>query len=516
MATLASLVVNLRADTAQYQSKMGVASKTLGSFRGAVARAAVVFGAGFGLAKAARFIVNTNREFERLNAQLMTVTGSATAAAQAFDFLEKFAAETPFQVEENVEAFIRLRALGIRPTIDMMRDFGNIASGMGRRITDFARAVQGAVTGETEALKSFGIVSKIQGDEISFTFDGVTKTVQRNSTAIVNALQEISQANFAGAMANEMDTLNGIISNTKDAFGTIARTLGEVLRPVLADILGNFRDMATNLSENHTAILRFGTIFVEVMKTIASAVVNAFQIIGGLLGNLGALLVGIATFDFGLIKTAVIDMKDVVVANVSDIIERFKGFSDALKQLPEDVKAGASEIPAALIPPVNDAIIQTQSLLEQGGITAGRSFVRGLISGVDDMSAFLRNIINQLAEDLIIGTLEKALGISSPSRVAARIGRQTIAGYVMGLREASRAIPGAVGVGFGLPVSPVVGGGGGTTAPIIINQEINLNLAAVDGASAAAFLRTQKGTLAELMGEAAQESPGFARMIRGR
>lgn len=54
-----------------------------------------------------------------------------------------------------------------------------------------------------------------------------------------------------------------------------------------------------------------------------------------------------------------------------------------------------------------------------------------------------------------------------------------------------------------------------TPPAMVINQTINLTLAAVDGQSAAAFLRTQKGTIAELMGEAAQESPGFARMIRG-
>ena len=220
------VTVRLRADTSQFQRSMRGVTRVMGPL-------VAIFSVG----AIAKGIFNTTREFQRLEAQLKTVTGSAANASRAFKNLEKFAKETPFQVEENVEAFIRLRALGLEPTNEVLKDFGNIASGMGRRITDFARAVQGAVTGETEALKSFGIVSRIAGDEISFIFDGVTRTVKRDSGEIVQALRDISQENFAGAMANEMNTLNGKISNLGDNLASLARTIGAAVTPALGGML---------------------------------------------------------------------------------------------------------------------------------------------------------------------------------------------------------------------------------------------------------------------------------------
>ncbi|MFN8993629.1 MAG: hypothetical protein ACK5X3_08215, partial [Pseudomonadota bacterium] len=61
-------------------------------------------------------ITDTITKFERLEASLRTVTGSADKASVAFGFIEKFAAETPFQLEEVVDAFIKLKALGLAPS----------------------------------------------------------------------------------------------------------------------------------------------------------------------------------------------------------------------------------------------------------------------------------------------------------------------------------------------------------------------------------------------------------------
>ena len=76
--------------------------------------------------------VDTITSFEKLEASLRTVTGSAENAKIAFGFIEKFAAETPFSLEEAVEAFIKLKALGLtprkkplRPTVIPQRRWGN-------------------------------------------------------------------------------------------------------------------------------------------------------------------------------------------------------------------------------------------------------------------------------------------------------------------------------------------------------------------------------------------------------
>lgn len=258
--TLANLVVRLTAQNTDLLRKFDQAEKRRAKFHTGIVKLGAVLGAGFGMQRAARFIINTNREFERLNAQLLTVTGSQRAATAAFADLEKFARDTPFQIENNTQAFIRLKALGIDPTIERMTNFGNLASAFGRDIVDVARAVQGAVTGETEALKAFGITSRIQGDRITFAFQGVETTVKRTTGSVVSALEEIAAANFAGAMANEMETLNGQLSNFQDNMGELARTMGTVLLPPMTKFVELLNraasSIAADLSTNPNQTIR--------------------------------------------------------------------------------------------------------------------------------------------------------------------------------------------------------------------------------------------------------------------
>ena len=83
-----------------------------GVFRQAVGLVAAYAGIA-GVMRGVGFIVSTNREFERLTASLKTVTGSAEGAADAFAMIERFALNTPFNVENITDSFIRLKSIGI-------------------------------------------------------------------------------------------------------------------------------------------------------------------------------------------------------------------------------------------------------------------------------------------------------------------------------------------------------------------------------------------------------------------
>ncbi len=91
---------------------------------------------------------DTITKFEKLEASLRTVTGSADNASVAFGFIEKFAAETPFQLEEVVDAFIKLKALGLTPSEDALTSYGNTATAMGKSLNQMIEAVADATTGE--------------------------------------------------------------------------------------------------------------------------------------------------------------------------------------------------------------------------------------------------------------------------------------------------------------------------------------------------------------------------------
>ena len=183
--------------------------------------------AALGLGLLARSIVRTNVEFQTLSASLRTVTGSAEAAGSAFAALDKFAAETPFQLQEVVGAFIKLKARGLDPSEAALRSYGNTASAMGKSLDQVIEAVADAATGEFERLKEFGIRASAQGDQVSFTFRGVTTTVGRNAAEIEGYLRRIGEVEFAGAMDEQMKTLGGAFSNLSDNVSRLFRAIGE-------------------------------------------------------------------------------------------------------------------------------------------------------------------------------------------------------------------------------------------------------------------------------------------------
>lgn len=158
-------------------------------------------------------ILKTNIEFESLRATLTTITGSAQDAQTAFDGIKDFSTKTPFDIAQVTEAFIKLSALGLSPSERALTSYGNTASAMGKDLNQMIEAVADATAGEFERLKEFGIKAKSEGDNVSFTFNGITKTIKKDAESIQGYLLELGETKFAGAMNLQMDTLKGSISN---------------------------------------------------------------------------------------------------------------------------------------------------------------------------------------------------------------------------------------------------------------------------------------------------------------
>ena len=186
-----------------------------------------------GLAKAAGALglgaivtdsLNKFRSFESMSASLKTVTGSVEDAGDAMGVIQEFARSTPFTLDQSVQGFIKLKSLGLDPSAEALRSYGNTASAMGKDMNQMVEAVADASTSEFERLKEFGIKAKQQGEEVSFTFQGVTTTVGNNSEAIQGYLLGIGNTQFAGAMEDQMGTVNGAVSNMQDSFSGLQRT----------------------------------------------------------------------------------------------------------------------------------------------------------------------------------------------------------------------------------------------------------------------------------------------------
>jgi hypothetical protein len=172
-------------------------------------------------------VVTAQRQFDVMFASLKTMTGGADQAGLAFERLRKFAAQTPYTLEQSVKGFVKLKALGLDPSEKAMTSFGNTASAMGKDLMQMIEAVADASTGEFERLKEFGVKARVEGDKVALTFRGTTTTIANNAKSITDYLVKIGETDFAGAMAERMKTLDGDISNLEDSLTALYLTISQ-------------------------------------------------------------------------------------------------------------------------------------------------------------------------------------------------------------------------------------------------------------------------------------------------
>lgn len=330
MAIVSDVEIRLRADIARLQQDMTAARRSVDNGMQGITRAVelakkamAAFGVGMGVKELVSQVIGAQREFDKLNASLVTATGSSANAAQAFKALQGFAATTPYSVSEATDAFIKLRNLGLSPSEAAMRSYGNTSAAMGKSLNQMIEAVADAATGQFERLKEFGITAKQNGDKVSLTFQGVTKNIGNNAKDIQKYLRDIGDVNFNGAMEARAATLDGAISNLGDTWESVLRSIssngfGEgVMAGVLA-LSGALTDLSAIIDAVGGAASKEGQkvqeaaglhkVLTETFKGVAAVgvlVAAAFQEVGQELAALAALATAASNRDWAGMKSIV-------------------------------------------------------------------------------------------------------------------------------------------------------------------------------------------------------------------
>ncbi|KQO09440.1 hypothetical protein [Sphingomonas sp. Leaf242] len=248
----------------------------LGSMGG---KAAIVAGVALAIGAVGAAAISAAAQTQKWMAQLETVTKSSTLAQESYAALVGFASRTPFDLGQSIEAFTKLRMLGLAATESRLTSFGNTAAAMGKSMNQMIEAVADASTGEFERLKEFGIKSKTEGDKVKFTFQGVTTSVAKNSTEITKYLEGIGNTTFGGAMAKQMDTLNGAFSNIQD-------NMQQMLAAIGGGALGQaVKEIAKTIANGIGLITLF-------MASIGNFVGSIIQGVGNVLNGLGQMWSG--------------------------------------------------------------------------------------------------------------------------------------------------------------------------------------------------------------------------------
>ena len=261
-------------------------------------------------------VVGAQREFDKLNASLVTATGSTDKAAVAFAALQAFAATTPFGLAESTEAFIKMRNMGLDPSERALRSYGNTAAAMGKSLEQMVEAVADAATGEFERLKEFGIKASKEGEKVTLTFKGASTTIKSDAAAIESYLMKIGEVDFAGAMIQRAATLDGAISQLADSWDSAMRTIsssgiGQAAQDGVVGLSASLNDLETillaiseaadkqteKLSAASTIHKALTTVF-EAVSVLGVNVAYVFRQVGNEIGGLAAQATAAATGNF--------------------------------------------------------------------------------------------------------------------------------------------------------------------------------------------------------------------------
>lgn len=326
----------------------GLSKKTI-----ALAASAAALAAAYKIATSA---IRVTAEFEKLSASLETVTGSSEAATDAMAMIREMASETPFSVQQLTESFIKLKALGLDPSREALISYGNTASAMGKDLNQMIEAVADAATGEFERLKEFGIKAKSEGDRVSFTFQGITKTVGKNAAEIEGYLRDIGEFQFAGAMEKQMDTLDGAFSNFNDSMDNLLLSIGEAgvagqTKQAILELSALLSDPKTiGAATALTSALVDGMLFAG--KGVTTFILELTDL-GDAIGAYGAVMAAVAKFDFEQAER-IVDLRKQERAEIDAAIEKIweeKAATDELnksKGVDPDRRAAPIQQPQAL------------------------------------------------------------------------------------------------------------------------------------------------------------------------
>ena len=177
-------------------------------------------------------------EIEKTQLSLENLFGSAEMGKGVMQELMQLATKMPGSVLDLLPAYRQLVLLGLSPSKDEMYALGEVSTLTGKKITDTAMAIQMAGGGTYKRLRSMGIEVKKNGDQLTMTYMGVTKTIGTSKKAIYDYLVELGKMpGVQGAMAKQMDTLAGQTQNAADQFAILKYSLYLLLEKAFLPLL---------------------------------------------------------------------------------------------------------------------------------------------------------------------------------------------------------------------------------------------------------------------------------------
>lgn len=269
--------------------------------------------------------IGMSEQFRQAEVALTTMIGSGTKAQAFLSELKTFAASTPFEFPDLLNAAQRMKALGFdaEAVIPIMRGIGNAVADLGggqekiNRITLALGQMQTAGKVNAQDMRQLteaGINAwQALADKIGVSVPQAMEMARKgiiSSAEAIPAILEGMQKQFGDSMDAQMKTLTGRWSNIKDQISFVLADIGKALTPLAETALSVVEPIVNGV---RSAVEAFTNLSPPV-KGVIEAVVAFAAAVGPVIAAVAAWQGGIALLATALGTEAAAGLGGIIVA----------------------------------------------------------------------------------------------------------------------------------------------------------------------------------------------------------
>jgi len=352
----------------------------------------VIIGA-VAVAKLAGDSIAAASDMEGYLAKLTVALKDQKKALDMLDWAKVFAAKTPFEMPEVVDAVTRLEMYGLSAK-KWLPLVGDMAGAMGKSVTDAVEAVADAVSGGgLERLKEFGIstpkllAAGAGGGKKGGGQGQIDYQSQEGLNHIKGALETILARDFGGGMDKLSQTAQGMKSNFMDSLSAIRMEIGQRLMPTYKAALKWGMEFLAGLSETG-AIKGFADSLAGLAGRVLTFAQTALPALVTWLGNAGRSLGDLWA------RVSKSEALQMLVAAVQQAVENIRALFGGFKD------SDAASVVEGIIARVAQAIMWLNAtVLSPGALQGVWNWARGLFVSV---SRWLGNLANFVANNFTL------------------------------------------------------------------------------------------------------------------
>lgn len=212
----------------------------------------------------AQDVASVGFQNEQVSASFKTLLKDASAASAMMQQIRELGKTTPFETKDLQESGQMLLSMGVPAgkLIDNLKVMGDLAAGTGSRIKDLAYVFGTSLTTgkiytrDLNQLATRGIpIYEMMAKQLKVNETRLREMLSQGKVSyndLARAAQSSTQAGgrYFGAMADQMDSVSGRVSNLQDIFDDIKIKVFEAFKPLTNEMVGIFSQMFGGISGN--------------------------------------------------------------------------------------------------------------------------------------------------------------------------------------------------------------------------------------------------------------------------